>query len=80
MVHALQDSPLVERMLKLVTAQNFALFEYFERVHFLCVLFFDEEHLAVAALPDDLDRAEVAHTDLAGARLRPITELFHLVD
>ena len=38
-VHTLQYTPLVKRMLQLISAQNLALFEYFERVHFLCVLF-----------------------------------------
>ena len=67
-------------MLQLISAQNLALFEYFERVHLLCVLFLNEQDLAVAALADHLDRAEVAHADLAGARLRPIAQLLHLVD
>ena len=38
-VHTLQNTPLVKRVLQLISAQNLALFEYFERVHFLCVLF-----------------------------------------
>ena len=67
-------------MLELIASQNFALLEDFERVHLLCVFLLDEEDLAVAALADHLDRAEVTHRDLPSLGLGPIAHELHLID
>jgi len=80
MIDTFQNTSFIESVFELVSPQNFSLLKNFERVHFLSVLLLDEEHLAIAALANHLDRAEVTHGNGAGFRHRPVTEHLHLVD
>ena len=74
-----QNATFIESVFELVTAKNFSFFENFKRIHLLRVFLLDQEHLTITTLTNDLDRAEVAHSDCARSRLRSITKLFHLV-
>ena len=65
---------------QLVAAQNLALLQNLEGIHLLGVLHLDKEHFTVAALANDFDGAEVAHTHIARAGLRAVAHLLHLVD
>ena len=67
-------------MLQLVASQNFAFLQDFERVHLFCVLLLHKEHFSIAALSDDFDRAEVAHGNIASARLCAVAHLLELGD
>ena len=79
-VDAYQNASLVEGVLELIAPEDLSFLEDFESVHLLGVLLLDEEHLSVAALADDLDRAEVLHADRARGHLLPFAHRFELVD